>query len=53
MKYRWVPARFFRNRMLSFGHSPQREAVYRAHVTLSPTKHEGLADMTPKEYRRR
>lgn len=51
--FRWVPARFFRNRILSQGSSPSLEATYRAHSELSPQTHEHLRDLRPAEYRRR
>ncbi len=51
--FRWIPARFFRNRLYATSYSSSLESVYRAHSALSPQTHLELTDMTPREYRRR
>lgn len=50
--FRWVPARFFRNKILSYGSSAEREATYIAHSKLSPQNHPDLQYLRPAEYRR-
>ena len=50
--FRWVPPRFFRNKLQSHA-SPRTEAVYTAHKALSPQSSEELIRLGPREYRRR
>lgn len=51
---RWVPSRFFRNRMKSMGRlEPRDEAVFKAHTSLNPSTNEDLVPMGPVEYRKR
>lgn len=55
--FRWVPPRFFKNRLKSgFGYTPEMEAVYKAQLRLTPLEafgEGGLSQMSPKVYRQR
>ncbi|TRY70209.1 hypothetical protein TCAL_07517 [Tigriopus californicus] len=51
---RWIPSRFFRNRIKSMGRlEPRDEAVYKAHNELNPSTNEDNIPMGPLEYRKK
>ena len=51
--FRWMPSRFYKNRLISRGSSPGLEALYRAHRELSPQTNQELLCLTPAQYRAR
>ena len=51
--FRWIPPRFFKNRLKSMNYTSEMEQIFIAQKTLSPSSYVDHLAMTPKEYRTR
>lgn len=49
--FRWIPTRYFRNKLIKDTGQVKDEAVYMAHGKLNPTNALEMEHLSPKEYR--
>jgi hypothetical protein len=51
--FRWIPPRFFKNRLKSGHYTSEMEQIFIAQKTLNPSSQIHLLNLPPKEYRSR
>ena len=51
--FRWIPPRFFKNRLKSGNYTSEMEQIFLAQRALNPSSQTDLINLTPKEYRSR
>jgi hypothetical protein len=49
--FRWIPPRFFKNRLKSSDYTSEQEQIFFAQRSLNPNSFPNLFGLTPKEYR--